>query len=445
MTATITRTDAFRSPSSNSKALSERAKQVMPGGNSRLTVFQAPYPPYAASGHGSMLIDAEGQERLDFINNYTSLLHGHADPDINAAVIEQLQRGSAFALPTEQEIDLAAILVDRIDAIEQVRFTNSGSEAVMMAIKAARAHTGKPAIISFEGSYHGSYDAAEASLPPHANALEADPQPFAFSVGTPQGVLENVIVLPFNDTEAFEAAVEANKARLGAVLIDPMPLRIGMVPATETFFTRIREITKQLGIVMIVDEVVNLRVAYRGMQSLYGVKGDLTTMAKIIGGGFPIGAVGGSAEVMSVFDPTGKPKAPHGGTFNANPISMVAGAVAMAKLTEADLDRINTLGETLRTGLRAVFAAADVPAQITGMGSLFTILFHDRPLTNYRTIVHSKAEQALATAFYAEMLNNGIFMSSTLAGCLSTPMTQVEIDAFLGAAAQSLEVVLDQK
>jgi glutamate-1-semialdehyde 2,1-aminomutase len=445
MISTSVRTDAFRSSSSQSKALSERAKQVMPGGNSRLTVFQAPYPPYAVSGRGSVLVDAEGEERYDFINNYTSLLHGHADPDINAAVIEQLQRGSAFALPTEQEIDLAATLVDRVDAIEQVRFTNSGSEAVMMAIKAARAYTGKPAIISFEGSYHGSYDAAEASLPPSANALEADPQPFAFSAGTPQGVLENVIVLPFNDTDAFEAAVEANKARLGAVLVDPMPLRLGMTPATETFFTRIREVTNALGIAMIVDEVVNLRVAYRGMQSLYGVKGDLTTMAKIIGGGFPIGAVGGSAEVMSVFDPTGKPKAPHGGTFNANPISMVAGSVAMAKFTAAEVERLNALGDTLRSAAGDVFTRAGIPGQVSGRGSLFTILFHDRPLTNYRAAVHSRTEQALATAFYAEMLNHGIFMSSTLAGCLSTPMTQVEVDAFIAAMEQSLEIVLGRK
>jgi glutamate-1-semialdehyde 2,1-aminomutase len=445
MISTEVRTSGFRSPSSNSKVLSDRAKTVMPGGNSRLTVFQAPYPPYAVSGRGSVLVDAEGEERFDFINNYTSLLHGHTDPDITAAVIDQLYRGTAFALPTEQEIDLAAIIVDRYDAIDQVRFTNSGSEAVMMAIKAARAHTGKPALISFEGSYHGSYDAAEASLPPHANALEADPQPFAFSVGTPKGVLENVIVLPFNDVEAFEQAVEANKAILGAVLIDPMPLRIGMIPATELFFKRIREITKELGIVLIVDEVVNLRVAYGGMQSLYGVKADLTTMAKIIGGGFPVGAVGGSVEVMSVFDPTGKPKAPHGGTFNANPISMVAGAAAMSKFTEETLDRINGLGDTLRAGLRKVFADAQVPAQVTGMGSLFTILFHDRELSNYRSGMHSRSEQAMATAFYGEMLNNGIFMSSTLAGCLSTPMTQVEIDAFLGAAARSLEVVLDSK
>ncbi|MGH2550530.1 MAG: aminotransferase class III-fold pyridoxal phosphate-dependent enzyme, partial [Thermomicrobiales bacterium] len=249
MISTEVRTSGFRSPSSNAKVLSDRAKTVMPGGNSRLTVFQAPYPPYAVSGRGSVLVDAEGEERFDFINNYTSLLHGHTDPDITAAVIDQLQRGTAFALPTEQEIDLAAIIVDRYDAIEQVRFTNSGSEAVMMAIKAARAYTGKPALISFEGSYHGSYDAAEASLPPHANALEADPQPFAFSVGTPKGVLENVIVLPFNDVDAFEQAVEANKAILGAVLIDPMPLRIGMIPATDVFFKRIREITKELGIV----------------------------------------------------------------------------------------------------------------------------------------------------------------------------------------------------
>jgi glutamate-1-semialdehyde 2,1-aminomutase len=356
------------------------------------------------------------------------------------AVTAQLQLGTAFALPTEQEIVLAEILSSRIESVDQVRFTNSGSESVMMAIKAARAYTGKPKIISFEGSYHGSYDAAEASLPPHANALEADPQPFAYSVGTPQGVLENAIILPFNDERAFADAVEANRDSLAAVLIDPMPLRIGMIQAKPEFITLVREMTADAGIVLIFDEVVNLRVAYGGMQSLYGVKPDLTTMAKIIGGGFAGGAVGGSAEVMSVFDPTqGQIKAPHGGTFNANPVTMVAGAVAMSKLTEAEHERLDRLGETVRGKIADTLDRHGVPGQVMGAGSLFYIHLHDRPLTDYRSMILSRQEQAFATRLHRAMLANGIFMSTSLAGCLSTPMGEDEIDAFVEALGRSLE------
>jgi glutamate-1-semialdehyde 2,1-aminomutase len=387
-----------------------------------------------------VVIDTDGQERLDFLNNYTSLIHGHADPDMIEAVTAQLQLGTAFALPTEQEIVLAEILSSRIESVDQVRFTNSGSESVMMAIKAARAYTGKPKIISFEGSYHGSYDAAEASLPPHANALEADPQPFAYSVGTPQGVLENAIILPFNDERAFADAVEANRDSLAAVLIDPMPLRIGMIQAKPEFITLVREMTADAGIVLIFDEVVNLRVAYGGMQSLYGVKPDLTTMAKIIGGGFAGGAVGGSAEVMSVFDPTqGQIKAPHGGTFNANPVTMVAGAVAMSKLTEAEHERLDRLGETVRGKIADTLDRHGVPGQVMGAGSLFYIHLHDRPLTDYRSMILSRQEQAFATRLHRAMLANGIFMSTSLAGCLSTPMGEDEIDAFVEALGRSLE------
>jgi glutamate-1-semialdehyde 2,1-aminomutase len=434
------RTDAYRSSDSTAHQLYQRATDVMPGGNSRLTVFQAPYPPYAARGRGAVVIDTDGQERLDFLNNYTALIHGHADPDMIEAIYAQLQLGTAFALPTEQEIVLAEILTSRIASVEQARFTNSGSESVMMAIKAARAFTGRPKVISFEGSYHGSYDGAEASLPPHANALEADPQPFAYSVGTPSGVLENAIVLPFNDEAAFAAAIEANRDSLAAVLIDPMPLRIGMIQAKPEFITLVRQLTADAGIVLIFDEVVNLRVAHGGMQSLYGVKPDLTTMAKIIGGGFAGGAVGGSAEVMSVFDPTqGQIKAPHGGTFNANPVTMVAGAVAMSKLTKAEHARLDQLGETIRGKISETFDRHGVPGQVLGAGSLFYIHLHDHPLTDYRSTIMTKKEQALATRLHRAMLANGIFMSTSLAGCLSTPMGNAEIDLFVDALGRSLE------
>lgn len=438
MVTVTERSDAFKATDSRAAQLSARAKKVMPGGNTRTTVYQAPYPPYAARGRGALLIDVDGDERLDFINNYTSLLHGHADLDIIEAVTEQLQLGTAFALPTEREIILAELLTDRIASIDQVRFTNSGSEGVMMAIKAARAYTGRGKIVIFEGSYHGSYDAAEAGMPPNGSALEANPQAWAYSFGTPQGVLDNVIVLPYNDLAALETTLEQHGKQIAAVMIDPMPLRLGMIKADSGYITKLREMTLALGIVLIFDEVVNLRVAYGGTQALYDVKPDLTTMGKIIGGGFATGAVGGSAEVMAVFDPTKGAKAPHGGTFNANPITMTAGAVAMRKFDPAAVDRLNALSETLRDGVSAAMADAGIDGQVTGAGSLFTLHFHNRPLTEYRSSILSRDEQAKATRFYQAMLGHGIFMSSTLSGCLSTPMGDAEVGAFLAAFRESV-------
>ncbi|HEX5166728.1 MAG TPA: aspartate aminotransferase family protein, partial [Thermomicrobiales bacterium] len=372
MIVTDRQQEAFRSETSEAARLYRRAKQVMPGGNSRTTVYQSPYPPYAARGVGAVVVDADGQERYDFLNNYTSLIHGHADPDINAAVIEQLQYGTAFAMPTEHEVVLAELLVERIPSLERMRFTNSGSEAVMMAIKAARAYTGRPKIVKFEGCYHGSYDFAEVSLSSNpSNWGEGDPVSIAYSYGTPQSVLDEVIVLRYNDTEMAERRITEHAHELAAVLIDPMPLRAGLIPAEPEFLQRLRDLCTAHGIVLIFDEVISLRTAYGGAQETLGVTPDLTTMAKIIGGGFAVGAFGGSAEVMSVFDPSqGYPRAPHGGTFNANPITMVAGLVAMQKLTREEFARLDQLGAMLREGLAEAMDGARVKGQVTGMGSL---------------------------------------------------------------------------
>jgi glutamate-1-semialdehyde 2,1-aminomutase len=440
MVATGQQREAFRAPDSVSARLYERAVKVMPGGNTRTTVYQSPHPPYAASARGAVVVDADGQERIDFINNYTSLIHGHADPDINAAVIEQLQYGTAFAMPTAHEVGLAELLVERVPSLEQVRFTNSGSEAVMMAIKAARAYTGRPKIAKFEGCYHGSYDFAEVSLGSTSdNWGEGDPVSVAYSRGTPQGVLDDVIVLRFNDMEMAERRITQHKDELAAVLIDPMPMRAGLIPAEPEFLQRLRELTQQFGIVLIFDEVISLRTAYGGTQSVLGVTPDLTTMAKIIGGGFPVGGFGGSQEVMSVFDPSSRyPLAPHGGTFNANPITMVAGLVAMQKLTPEEFERLKRLGAALREGLAEAMDGARVSGQVTGMGSLFHIHLHDRPLRDYRDSIGTQEEQARTAEIYRGLMRRGFVTSPGLVGCLSTPMTETEINAFVNAFADAL-------
>ncbi len=439
MAATDGRREAFRAPSSASAQLAERARRVMPGGNTRGTLYQAPHPPYAARGAGATIVDVDGDARLDFLNNYTSLIHGHADADVNAAVIDQLQHGTAYAMPTAHEVTLAELIVARIPSVEQLRFTNSGSESVMMAIKGARAYTGRPKILKFEGCYHGSYDFAEISmLTPASRWEEADTPSTASASGTPQGVMDNVLVAKYNDVAEVERVIAANHRDLAAVLVDPMPSRVGTLPATPEFLAALRGLTETYGIVLIFDEVITLRVGYGGMQSIVGVTPDMTTMAKIIGGGFPVGAVGGKAEIMAVFDPRAS-KVPHGGTFNANPITMVAGVAAMEKMTPEAFARLDTLGDRLREGLSEAMDGARVPGQVTGAGSLFNLHFHDRPLSDYRSAVTTTPEEkARAAAAYRGLLAHGVFLSPTLMGCLSTPMGEAEVDACVDAFAAAL-------
>lgn len=440
MTVADPRTDAFRQPTSQSAQLHERAKRVLPGGNTRTTVHMDPYPAYARQGRGAVVIDAEGQERIDFLNNYTSLMHGHADPEINAAVMAQLEAGTAFAMPTQHEIELAEILAERVPSVEQVRFTNSGTEAVMMAIHAARAYTGRPMIAKFEGSYHGSYDFAAVSTVVPRDVWDADEPPSTpYAAGTPSGVTDFVKVLRYNDLDMMERVLERHRNDLAAVLIDPMPWRMGLIAGEREFLDRLREMTRSFGIVLIFDEVISLRASHGGAQALLGVTPDLTTMAKIIGGGFPVGAVGGSAEVMSVFDPRGgKPKVPHGGTFSANPITMVAGVTSMRKLTEQESARMEALGAYIREGLAEALDGARIPGQVTGAGSLFGVHLHDRQLTDYKSWEGSPEDAARRKTVFERMLDGGVLLAPSLTGCLSTPMGEDEANQLIDAFAAAL-------
>ena len=434
----------YRSSDSRSAALHRRATAVLPGGNTRTTVHIDPYPPYAVSGRGAVVTDAEGEERLDFLNNYTSLMHGHADPDIIAAVTAQLESGTAFSMPTESEIGLAEIIAERIPSVDQVRFTNSGTEAVMMAIQAARAYTGRPMIAKFEGSYHGTYDFAGVSTTMPRDAWDADEPPaIPYAAGTPQGVLDNVRVLRFNDIEMAERLVERDGSQLAAVLVDPMPWRMGLIAGTEAFLKSLRALTEAHGIVLIFDEVISLRASFHGTQGLTGVHPDLTTMAKIIGGGFPVGAVGGRAEVMAVFDPRGgKSKVPHGGTFSANPVTMVAGKVSMEKFDAEEAARLDALGAYIREGLAEALDGARVPGQVTGAGSLFGVHLNDRPLTGYQSWEGPPEEGVLRQRVADAVFSHGAVMSPALTGCLSTPMTETEANTLIDAFSAALREVV---
>lgn len=418
-----------------SQTLYQRAVHVLPGGNTRTTVFMKPFPLYAVRGEGCRVWDADGAVRIDCINNFTAMIHGYAHPAINAAISDQLTLGTCFGQPTESEIELAEILCQRLPAVEQVRFTNSGTEAVMMALKAARAFTGRARIAKVEGAYHGSYDYAEVSLDSDPqNWGDQQPASIPYAEGTPQGVLDDVLVLPFNDAEAAERLIRQHAGELAAVLIDPMPNRAGLIPADPVFLQTLARVCKEVGTLLIFDEVISFRLSYSGAQGLWGVMPDLTTLGKIIGGGFPVGAVGGRSEVMAVFDPSqGKPALPHGGTFSANPVSMRAGIESLRLLDEAAYRHLDHIGQRVRAGIDQALADHDVPGQAVGLGSLLKVHFTDQPLHDYRSAYASPEQARRLAVFNRGLLDRGVLAASYGLMALSTCMNDQDVDQIIAA------------
>ena len=439
---------------SESSRLFEEARAVLAAGSSRVLATtpgaagQPGHVIYARSAEGARVVDVDGNEFIDFNNNNTALIHGHAHPEIVRAVQEQAAHGSAFSFGTEAEVRLAQLLCERVPGFERVRFSNSGTEAAMMAIRVARAYTGRPKIAKCEGSYHGTYDYSEISFLPGPDVWgEPDPRPVPSAAGTPQGVLDDVVVIPFNDTVAAQRILEEHADELAAVIFDPLSYWVGMVPPTPDFLAMLRAFTKRAGVLLIFDEVVAFRLGYHGAQGVYDAQPDLTCMAKIIGGGFPVGAIAGSAEIMGVLEGNffaggaGRPRLSHGGTFNANVMTMTAGLVAMQLWTEDEVARLNQLGERARAQLREAFRAAAYPGQVTGVGSFFRVHLTERPITGYRSQYWSPDERAWITQLQGYLLRRGIF-TQPMMSCLSTAMTQADIDQLAEAFEDGLRMLV---
>ncbi|WP_292562642.1 aspartate aminotransferase family protein [Mesorhizobium sp.] len=420
----------------------ERARKVMPGGNTRTTVFIDPFPIYAQRGEGCRVWDVDGNVYYDCINNFTAMIHGYGHPAVTAAVVDQMPRGSAFGAPTESELDLAELLVERLPSVEQVRFANSGTEGVMMAIKAARAFTERSKIVKIEGAYHGSYDFAEVSLDSSPANWGDMPASTAYAKGTPKGVLDDVIAVPFNDTEALRAVFDAHGDTIAGVLIDPMPNRAGLIPARKDYLDAMVEIAHAAGSLVIFDEVISLRLGYSGAQGLWSITPDLTALGKIIGGGFPVGAVSGRADVMAVFDPTrGKPALPHGGTFTANPVTMRAGLAAMRALTPASFAHLDAIGSLLREGITASLARHGLNGQCVGLGSLFKVHFTALPITDYRSVYPGASERMKLDLFHKGLLDRGVLSASYGLFALSTSMTEEDAREILSAIDGALAAI----
>jgi glutamate-1-semialdehyde 2,1-aminomutase len=424
-----------------SETLFRKALEHLPGGVSRDTVLRNPHPFYASRGRGCVITDVEGREFIDFANNMASLIHGHAFPPIIAAVSAQMQRGTCFTFGTEVEIDFAEHMCSRSPAFDKIRFMNSGTEAVMAAVKAARAYTGRPKIAKVEGAYHGAYDYVEISQTPGPDrwgSLDA-PNAVPLAAGTPQGVADDVVVIPFNNPEVALHLLNRHADSIAGVLVDPIPHRVGLIPAGHGFIQRLRDWTRAHGALLVFDEVITFRTEVGGAQTRYDVKPDLTALGKAIGGGFPVGAVAGSNDAMAVFA-AGEHglRLPQSGTFSANPVTMTAGLVAMQHFGGEVVARLNGLGDQARTCISEAIKVSAAPACLTGEGSMFRVHLQVEAPRNYReTFVDAHGKKQLAR-FVDGMLDAGIMLTNTGTGMLSTVMVQAQIDQLADGVLSSL-------
>ncbi len=432
---------AYRDWTPTSEKRMEEARRYLPGGDTRSSAHYSPYPAFMVGGKGSRLTDVDGHEYVDFMNNFTSLIHGHGHPPTAAAVAEQIARGSAYAAPSESQVELARILCERVPSLDELRFCSSGTEATSLCVRAARAHNGKPKIVKVEGGYHGSHDIGEISLVPRpgkSGPLES-PEALIPDRSFAESSLDEVIVTPFNEPEITRQQIEARADEICALIIEPMMGAMGMIPPQEGYLEALREITLENEVVLIFDEVVTLRVALGGVQDWKGVTPDLTAMGKIIGGGLPIGAFGGRRDLVEQFNPDRRDTIMHASTFSGNALTMAAGIAALRHYEQAEIERINGLGARLRAGMNGAFRKAGIRGQATGYGSLSRIHLSDRAIRHARDSVQAVIEAgAIPRLLHLGMLRRGVFGAGSLMYCTSTAMAEADVDLAAGALLDTL-------
>ncbi len=421
-----------------SKDHDTRARESLPGGDTRAATYFAPYPAYMASGSGCCLYDVDGNAYLDLLNNYTSLIHGHAHPDIIAGVMAQVEKGTVFGAAGEIQFQHAEHLCNRITSMDQIRYCNSGTEATLFAIRAARAFTGKDIFIKMDGGYHGSHDAVEVNIFPDPEGSPAK----RIGPGVPGSVLEDVLVVAFNDLDAVESMLKTNVDKVAAILTEPLMGAAGVICPQPGYLKGLRTLADKHNVVLIFDEVLTFRLSTGGLQEIEGVQPDLTTLAKIIGGGLPIGAFGGRKDIMSRFDPAHEAPIFHSGTFNGNNITLAAGMVAMTLYDQEAIARLNQLGDRLRDGFTVALKEAGLRGCVSGLGSLLQLHWQDRkPANATDSIVGLMKAGELPGLVHLEMMNRGVYSAGRGMFALSTPMTHADIDKAVVSFRQTLSML----
>ena len=419
-----------------------KAKNNFPGGDTRSATYFNPFPLYMEKGKGSRLTDCDGNVYLDLLNNYSSLIHGHAQGDVLLQAQQQLKRGSVFGAPSEERIWHASHLSQRIPSLEWLRYCNSGTEATMFALRTARAFTGRDKIIKVDGGYHGTHDFVEVSV--HAAFEKAEVTASRLnSRGVPACVLQNVLVAPFNNLAAMASVMAENEGQIAAIIVEPMLGAGGVVPAADNYLRGLRELADKYGALLIFDEVITFRLSSGGMQETENVKPDLTALGKIIGGGFAVGAFGGRREIMEVFNPENSDSISHSGTFNGNHVTMAAGLVTLELYDSAAVTLLNKMGERMRNGFSGAFTSNGIKAQVTGIGSVIGVHWTDEIIVNGGDVVRgAKKSGNLSLLLHLELLNQGIFSSSRGMYILSTPMAEEDVDSAVDTFERTLKQLI---
>jgi glutamate-1-semialdehyde 2,1-aminomutase len=414
---------------SRSEELFRRAVEIIPGGvNSPVRAFKSVggQPVFMARGEGSRIFDVDGNQYIDYVGSWGPLLLGHRHPEIIAALEKALTIGTSFGAPTEQEVELAGAICDAVPSIQMVRLVNSGTEATMSAIRVARGFTGRDLIVKFEGGYHGHVDSLLVKAGSGVATLGiADTQ------GVPKAFCDTTIALPYNSADAVEQAFRAHGGRIAAVIVEPIAGNMGCVPPLAGYLEALREITARSGALLIFDEVMTgFRVAFGGAQQLYGIRPDLTTLGKVIGGGLPVGAYGGRRDIMSKVAPAGPVY--QAGTLSGNPLAVAAG-LAMLRHLKAHPEVYGQLEA------RAAALCASAPAGVTvnRVGSMFTFFFTDGPVTDWESA--KRCDTARFGQFFRGMLERGVYLAPSQfeAGFVSAAHTEEDIRQTIVAASQA--------
>lgn len=413
-----------------SERLFQAAQQVIPGGvNSPVRAFQAVggSPRFIERAEGSHIKDVDGNSYVDFVGSWGPMILGHSHPALVQAVCKAAQQGLSFGAATEAEVKMAELMCSMVPSLEMVRMVNSGTEAVMSALRAARGYTGRDKIIKFEGCYHGHFDAL---LVKAGSGLMTSGQPG--SAGVPKGCTQDTLIAVYNDFDSVEKLFEANRGRIAALIVEPVAANMGVVEPEEGFLRKLREICTANGAVLIFDEVITgFRLAPGGAQERYGVQADLTTYGKIIGGGMPVGAYGGKREIMQQIAPAGPVY--QAGTLSGNPVAMAAGICQLSLLRDHPeiYQNLEQLGDKLRGGLREIISRTGAPCTVTGIGSLSCLFFTPQNVRNYEDAKSSDTTRF--GRYFHHMLEGGFYFAPSQfeAVFLSNAHTQRQIEEAL--------------
>jgi glutamate-1-semialdehyde 2,1-aminomutase len=424
---------------SKSEELFSRAQQVIPGGvNSPVRAFRAVggKPLFIQRGEGSHIWDADGKEYIDYVGSWGPLIFGHRSPEVLQALSAALSIGTSFGAPTQGEVELAELITSILPSIDKVRLVSSGTEATMSAIRLARGFTGRERIVKFDGCYHGHGDSLLVRAGSGVATFGLPDSP-----GVPKGLAELTTVLPYNDAAALNAEFEKHGTDIAGVIIEPIAGNMGCVPPHTGYLELLRDVTKRSGSVLIFDEVMTgFRVALGGAQKLFGITPDLTTLGKVIGGGLPVGAYGGRAEIMDRVAPAGPVY--QAGTLSGNPLAVSAGLATLRRLQKEDpFGRMEMRSNALQRGLLDSAAKAGVPVRVNRVGSMLTIFFTDREITDFESAKTSDLKRF--NGFFHAMLEQGVYLppSQFEVAFISAAHTEDDIERTIKAATQAFSTL----